>query len=72
MKFENIVVSGIVNIVINRKQKWVQNGINWECSSNSRSHEQMMELLQHLKIDRRYRMWAHGDTLNIVRREQVA
>lgn len=68
MKFQNITVSGIVNIVINRKTKWVQKGAIWETSKDHCCHEQMMNILTHLKEDRRYRMWVHGDTLNIVRK----
>lgn len=34
-------------------------------------HEQMMKIVNALKKDRRYRMWVHFDTLNIVRKERV-
>ena len=74
MKFQNIVVSGICNIVINRKQKWVRGGNEWHKAENiahTYEHSFMMEIVQHLKADRRYRMWIHGDTLNIVRKEQT-
>ena len=82
MKFENIVVSGIANIVVNRKTKWTQLPSNvWQrhvpkgeedmFGRGVYTHDQMMEIVQHLKEDRRYRMWIHGDTLNIVRREQT-
>jgi len=76
MKFQNITVSGICNIVIGRKVKWMQatSGSNWHKAvggNGACTHTEMMEIVQHLKIDRRYRMWIHGDTLNIVRREQT-
>jgi len=32
-----------------------------------KSHDQMMEIVNHLKADRRYRMWVHGNTLNVVK-----
>ena len=70
MKFENIVVGGITSIVINRKAKWtLSEGIwNYAEKDNFKSHAEMIELINYLKHDIRYRMWVHGDTLNIVRR----
>jgi hypothetical protein len=77
MKFENIVVGGITNIVINREAKWTHLDTHvWQrqqpeaCDAVGRgvyTHDQMMEVVNHLKADRRYRMWVHGNTLNIVR-----
>ena len=70
MKFKDITVSGICNIVIGRKVKWVQSGCVWNTVEKGKqvSHEGMMNIVAHLKEDRRYRMWVHGDTLNIVRK----
>jgi hypothetical protein len=74
MKFENIVVGGITNIVINRKAKWTLNEGMWQRENKAamtgealKSHGQMMDVVNHPKTDRRYRMWVHGNTLNIVR-----
>ena len=79
MKFQNITVTGIVNVVIERRVKWTQLSTGtWqrqlpEClDAGGRgvyTHEQMMSIIAHLKEDRRYRMWVHGDTLNIVRKQ---
>jgi hypothetical protein len=74
MKFENIVVGGITNIVINRKAKWTLSEGMWQRENKAammgdalKSHDQMMEVVNHLKADHRYRMWVHGNTLNVVR-----
>jgi hypothetical protein len=64
MKFEKITVSGITNIVINRKVKWIYSCGMW---NEKRPHTEMMAIVNHLKADKRYRMWIHGNTLNIVK-----
>ena len=69
MKFTNVTVSGITTIVMNRKVVWKQTEKGWAHSNghNMTSHDGMMEVVNHLKADRRYRMWVHGNTLNIVK-----
>ena len=51
MKFENIVVGGITNIVINRKAKWtLSKGIwNYAEKDNFKSHAEMIELTEHAR-----------------------
>jgi len=86
MKFKEITVSGIVNVVINRKAHWKCVGASgdnepvlWERQIPEGkvlgegayvlfTDEQMMGVVNRLKVDRRFRMWVHGDTLNIVRK----
>lgn len=80
MKFHNIEVSGIRNITFNRKALWQADGGMWRKVDltnapagvfdiiDSKTHEEMMKIVNLLKWDRRYRMWIHGDTLNIVRK----
>jgi hypothetical protein len=72
MKFTNIEVSGIEHIVINRKVKWSLITGSWD-NGNGEIHSDadMMDIVSHLKEDRRYRMWIHADTLNIVRKEMT-
>jgi hypothetical protein len=82
MKFKDITVSGLTDIVINRESKWVHlpSG-TWQRELkpgapdiNGRgvyTHEQMMDIVEHLKTDRRFRMWiaiGEGGSLNIVRK----
>jgi hypothetical protein len=73
MKFKELAVSGINNIVIAHKVKWVWTDGFWVRSGAPvagdaiKHHEEMMEIVNRLKADRRYRMWVHWDTLNIVR-----
>ena len=82
MRFIDIHVSGIDSIVINREAKWVHlpTGV-WQKQIPAGAddvggrgvytHEQMMEIVEHLKFDRRYRMWiaiGEGGSLNIVRK----
>lgn len=77
MKFDSVEVSGITNIVIAHKVKWTQltSGV-WQrqlpeaLDAGGRgvyTHDQMMEMVNRLKSDRRYRMWVHWDTLNILK-----
>jgi hypothetical protein len=72
MKFEKITVSGIAIVVIDRKARWMKNSEDgvW-CKANSfdnaKPHADMMAIVNHLKADKRYRMWLHGNTLNIVK-----
>ena len=37
----------------------------------TKTHAEMMKVVNALKKDRRYRMWVHFDTLNIVRKEGI-
>jgi len=73
MKFKNITVCGITMIVIDRKAVWTQTKDGWERQNALlgiaavKTHDEMMEVVNHLKADRRYRMWVHGYSLNIVR-----
>jgi len=73
MKFDNVEVAGITNIVIAHKVKWVWTDGLWVRNGSPmigdaiKPHEQMMEMVNHLKGDRRYRMWVHWDTLNILK-----
>lgn len=72
MKFREIEVSGIECIVFNRKHVWrLIEGELWEekllDKTKRLSHKDMMVIVNALKRDRRYRMWIHFDTLNIVR-----
>lgn len=74
MKFHCIEVSGIMNITFNRKVLWQAKGGYWIRSNengveSSKRHDEMMAIVNILKWDRRYRMWVHGDTLNIVRKK---
>ena len=79
MRFKDIEINGIINIVIAHKVKWTQlsSGV-WQkqipdgiiddgFGGGVYTHEQMMEMVNHLKGDRRYRMWVHWDTLNILK-----
>lgn len=75
MKFKDIEVSGIKRIVINHKKVWEYYPSNtWmvlrpgESTESFRPHNEMMKIVNILKEDRRYRMWVHGDTLNIERK----
>ena len=76
MRFHCIEVSGIRNITFNRKSLWQADGGMWrKCELRklhepveSRTHDEMMAIVNVLKWDRRYRMWVHEDTLNIVRK----
>lgn len=83
MKFSNIEVNGIKKVVINRKHWWVKVGPLWKLAirgpepddfipvayeGKTLTHEEMMKMVSHLKKDRRYRLWVHLDTLNIIRR----
>jgi hypothetical protein len=69
MKFKNITVSGITRVVMNHKVVWTQTEKGWVHSNghNITLHDGMMEVINHLKEDRRYRMWVHGNTLNVVK-----
>jgi hypothetical protein len=77
MHFRDVQVSGITKVVFNRKTIWNQMspGNNWfrplepnVMKQTVRCHAEMMGIINLLKADRRYRMWVHGDTLNIVRK----
>jgi hypothetical protein len=85
MRFENIEVSGIECIVFNRDARWIQESPEfWRLYSKLNdegkcvpldtrvaiSHDQMMVRVNALKKDRRFRMWLHYDTLNIVRKTE--
>jgi hypothetical protein len=73
MKFENAIeVSGIENVVFNRKVKWINNGTSWKTESEDgeMSNSEMMDIIHSMNISHRYRMWVHTDTLNIVVREK--
>jgi hypothetical protein len=68
MRFYNIEVSGIKNIVFNKKRMWEKQVDNSWFESNrglACSHEEMMWIVNRLKYDRKSRMWVHGDALNI-------
>ena len=78
MKFDNVEVAGITNIVIAHKVKWMQlssgvwqkqipGGMDDIGGRGVYTHEQMMDIVNFLKGDRRYRMWVHWDTLNILK-----
>lgn len=69
MKFKELVVSGITRIVIERKDIWVYGDGMWVKSipTSVKTHNEMMTIVNHLKADRRYRMWVCGNTLNIVK-----
>jgi len=69
MKFEKITVSGITRVVIDRKDVWVYGDGMWVKSipTSVKTHTEMMAIVNHLKADKRYRMWIHGNTLNIVK-----
>lgn len=71
MKFDHIEVNGILNIVINRKVQWTLNDHEqWHSNTGSlRTHAEMMRIVNEIKKDRRFRMWIHHDTLNIVRKQ---
>ena len=74
MRFSNIEVTGIVNIVFDRKVQWefeIETS-TWCHSKKEKTmyHEDMMKIVNLLKTDRRYRMWVHLDTLNIVRKNE--
>jgi hypothetical protein len=70
MKFKNIEVNGINNIVFNRKTKWrvVPEGWLAEFEGRTVTHDSMMFIVNQLKRDPRYRMWIHFDTLNVVKK----
>jgi hypothetical protein len=82
MRFQNIEVSGIEHIVINRTHHWrlfsadtwakcLRDGDGFPVSlpaPQKMPHKEMMRIVNILKKDRRYRMWIHMDTLNIVRK----
>ena len=71
MKFTNIVVCGITRIVIDRKDVWIYGDGVWiksaPESTSVKTHPEMMAIVNHLKVDRRYRMWIHGNVLNVVK-----
>lgn len=76
MRFNEIEVQGITNIVINKKTYWklTENKI-WSLQGPNRgrvnyTHEEMMRIVNILKTDRRYRMYIHLDTLNILKKEK--
>lgn len=72
MKFKNIEVNGIKHIVFNREHKWTFNEStgDWfeEFNGRSMTHHSLMWVVGRLKENRRYRMWIHLDTLNVVRK----
>ena len=72
MKFRNIEVSGIKHIVFNREHKWTfdEKIGDWLCEFEGRrvTHNSMLWIISKLKINSRYRMWIHWDTLNVVRK----
>lgn len=79
MRFRDIEVSGVVNIIFNRKTRFKHLGTGvWQRvvlfekeeihGRGVYTHEQMMDIVNCLKADRRFRMWIHVDTLNVVRR----
>lgn len=80
MKFHCIEVSGIRTITFNRKTMWKfsesfnlwekQQVASFDVCANTKTHEEMMAIVNVLKWDRRYRMWIHGDALNIVRKSE--
>jgi hypothetical protein len=50
--------------------KWSLITGSWDNGKGERHPDKdMMNIVSHLKEDRRYRMWVHHDTLNIVRKE---
>ena len=59
MKFENIEVSGITRIVIEHKKVWEAGQLGFT--------DEIYAIVNKLKTDRRYRMWVHNNTLNVVR-----
>jgi hypothetical protein len=74
MRFHDIEVSGITNIVFNRTFVWKKQKSGeyptWVCQmpgekSIDCSHSGMMRIVNMLKDDAGTRMWVHGDTLNI-------
>ena len=69
MRFKDIVVSGITRIVIHRTDVWMYGDGVWVKSipTSVKTHDEMMAIVNHLKADKRYRMWVHGNTLNIVK-----
>jgi hypothetical protein len=86
MKFPaGIEVSGIRKIVIDRKFCWEREDETfrshiWEAfirkteggaTFHRKSHEAMAKYIQNLLAHKKHRAWVHGDTLNIVRREQA-
>jgi hypothetical protein len=69
MKFENIEVSGITDVTINRKAHYHKDGPLWvKNEGRAVSHNKMMEIINHIKGDNRYRFWIHLNFLNIVRK----
>lgn len=62
MKFKNIEVSGITRIVIDHRKTFEAGALGFS--------ERIHSMINHLKTDRRYRMWIHGDTLNIVKKNE--
>ena len=77
MRFNEIEVQGITNIVINKRTQWKRNGITgqWvDCGvgvdGRAKTHVEMMKIVNILKTDRRYRMYIHLDTLNILKKEK--
>jgi hypothetical protein len=69
MRFNNIEVSGINRIVIAHKAVWEWNDGIWVRGGDHapKHHGEMMEMVNRLKSDRRYRMWVHWNTLNILK-----
>lgn len=70
-----IEVSGIETVVFDRKKIWtidedeVWNGRTAEGTLvGIMNHKAMCDRIKAVERDSRYRMWIHGDTLNIVRR----
>lgn len=82
MRFRNIEVSGIERIVFNRETEWRLETENlWRKvvkgdypdhmpTPEYRTHDNMMAIVNALKKDRRFRMWVHFDTLNILWRDK--
>lgn len=79
MKFTRpIEVTGITRIVFDRKRVWDKDTDEIWTAKNDGSdaivrmmnHKDMSERIKYVEADSRFRMWIHGDTLNIVRKEE--
>ena len=72
--FENVEVSGLTHVVFYHDTHWKR--MNYKTDyvwlrlgeyKKVMSHEHMLDIIRRKIGDYRYRMWIHGETLNIER-----
>lgn len=78
MKFTRpIEVTGITRVVFDRKKAWNKDAEDiWTFKTDESGNVYLMnqkamtDRIKFAEADSRFRMWIHGDTLNIVRKEE--